>query len=220
MIDLDTTVARAVIDNSVCAAVFQRHRIDFCCRGERSISAACEERGLDPLTITAELNQAIEQRSGEPAAEPADLPTPQLIGHILSTHHAYLRQALPFVTGLAAKVGRVHGDRDERLVEVAAAVKQLADDLDPHLDAEEGVLFPALMANGDRAMIRRELDAMRSEHYAVGALLARLRELTDDFEPPPWACRSYQTLFSELVHLEGDILRHVHLENHVLAARF
>jgi regulator of cell morphogenesis and NO signaling len=38
--------------------------------------------------------------------------------------------------------------------------------------------------------------------------------------PPEWACTSYRTLLSELAALEGDVLRHVHLENHVLMPRF
>jgi regulator of cell morphogenesis and NO signaling len=220
MIDLDTTIARAVADHSVCAAVFQRHRIDFCCKGERTIAVACQDRGLDAITVVAELNQAIDQRAGHHDGEPASMSTPQLIGHILATHHAYLREALPLVLALSAKVGRVHGERDPRLVEVARTVKALADDLGSHLEVEESGLFPALLAHRDRAAIAAELATMVSEHVAVGALLGRLRAITDDYEPPAWACRSYQTLFAELAHLEGDILRHVHLENHVLAPRF
>ena len=54
----------------------------------------------------------------------------------------------------------------------------------------------------------------------VVTTLNTLAELTDDFQAPEWACGSYRTLFAELRHLHGDILRHVHLENHVLAPRF
>lgn len=219
MISLDTTVARAVSDHSACAAVFQRHRIDFCCKGERSISDACADRGVDPAALVAELEQAIEQRTGARTGEPATMSTPQLVGHIMATHHAYLREVLPFVTGLATKVGRVHGDRDERLVELAAVVRALAEDLEPHLDSEERTLFPAMLA-GDAARVAPELPAMHDEHLAVGALLGKMRELTDDFEPPAWACRSYRALLGELSALETDTLRHVHLENHVLAPRF
>ena len=37
---------------------------------------------------------------------------------------------------------------------------------------------------------------------------------------PEWGCSSYRVLMSELEALEGDVLRHVHLENHVLMPRF
>jgi regulator of cell morphogenesis and NO signaling len=42
MIDPQRTVASVVLDHSECAAVFQRHRIDYCCRGNLSVAAACE----------------------------------------------------------------------------------------------------------------------------------------------------------------------------------
>ena len=54
----------------------------------------------------------------------------------------------------------------------------------------------------------------------VGALLEQIRDVTEGFEMPGWACTSYRTLFSELEQMEGDIHRHVHLENHVLMPRF
>jgi len=68
--------------------------------------------------------------------------------------------------------------------------------------------------------VRRELGQMLEEHLAVGDLLAELRGLTDGFTTPEWGCNTYRVLMSELDALEADILRHVHLENHVLAPRF
>ena len=60
---------------------------------------------------------------------------------------------------------------------------------------------------------------MHEEHLAVGKVLGRLRTAADDFRLPDWACNSYRALFSELEQLEGDVLRHIHLENHVLRPR-
>ena len=54
----------------------------------------------------------------------------------------------------------------------------------------------------------------------MGTLLARMRVLSDGFTTPEWGCRSYRILMGELETLEGDVLRHVHLENHVLMPRF
>ncbi len=72
----------------------------------------------------------------------------------------------------------------------------------------------------DRALLARELDDMNEEHLAVGTLLETMRNATEDYLLPDWACNSYRTLFSELSQLEGDVLTHVHLENHVLRPRF
>jgi regulator of cell morphogenesis and NO signaling len=221
MIDSETLVARAVLDHSETAPVFQRHRIDYCCQGNRTIAAACQDRGVDAGALLAELQAAIAQRGGAPGLDAAALSTPALIAHIVDTHHGYLRQALPFVAALGAKVARVHGDRDGRLLALALEIRELIDALEPHLDTEETVLFPALAAaTPDRRVIERELASMHADHLEVGATLDRIRTVTDDFTMPDWACTSYRTLFAELAQLEGDVLRHVHLENHVLMPRF
>jgi regulator of cell morphogenesis and NO signaling len=221
MLDANTTVARAVLEHSECAAVFQRHRIDYCCKGGRSIAAACQDRGIDERIVLADLQRAIDGRSGDAPRDVARLSAPALIAYIVSTHHDYLRQALPFVRALAAKVARVHGEHQPRLRDVDAIVAELAAALEPHLEQEEAVTFPAMLRpESNRALIAVEVSAAREDHAAVGALLARLRAAADDFAPPDWACTSYRTLFAELEALEADVLQHVHLENNVLLPRF
>lgn len=221
MLDSKTTVANAVLEHSECAPVFQRHRIDYCCKGGRTIAEACRDRGLEPDALMAELRRAIEERRGAAAPDPTAMSTPELIGYIVSTHHVYLRKTLPFLQTISNKVRRVHGDRDPRLVDLDETVREIVEALDPHLDQEEEVLFPALIATArDPILIKRELETMHDDHLAVGKLLDRVRDLTGDFTLPDWACTSYRTLFAQLEQCEGDILRHVHLENHVLMPRF
>lgn len=221
MIDPSKTVAGVVLDHSECAAVFHRHRIDFCCRGNLSVREACTRAGLDEAAVMNELELAIAGRDAEAGGEPSRLPTGALVDHIVRKHHVYLRDALPFVQGLAAKVSRVHGERDPRLRELDGLVRQLASALLPHLDEEERTLFPLLTeGTSDAARVARELSAMHEDHLAVGALLERIRDVTEDYRVPEWACTSYRTLLSELADLERDVLVHVHLENHVLMPRF
>ncbi len=221
MLDRSQTVARIVLDHSECAPIFQKNRIDYCCRGGVSLTEACASQGLDPDALATELERAIGARSGGDEADPRALSTAGLVGHIVSKHHQYLREAMPFLAPLSAKVRRVHGEHDGRLLELDDVVKALFAALEPHLDEEEQTLFPELTKRApDRALVARELGAMQQEHLEVGALLGRMRAITADFTTPEWACNSYRTLFSELERLEGDVLRHVHLENHVLMPRF
>jgi regulator of cell morphogenesis and NO signaling len=220
-LDRTSTVATIVLDHPECAPVLQHRCIDYCCRGGVTVGEACAKLGIDAEALFAELEQAIAGRRSAPAFDPRSLSTAALVDEIVAHHHAYLRRALPFVQPLAEKVGRVHGDHDARLRELSAAVRELAAILEPHLDEEERALFPALLEEQpDPAVVARELRAMHEDHLAVGAILARIRGLAGDFAPPEWACTSYRTLLSELAALEGDVLRHVHLENHVLMPRF
>lgn len=221
MIDRQSIVANTVLDHSECAAVFQQHRIDFCCGGQQSIEAAASSKGVNVDALITELNRAVAERRGEAAADPRQEPTPQLIAHIIAKHHAYLRKALPFVQMLAAKVGRVHGDHNPKLRDLDVAVAELVGALMPHLDEEEQQLFPLLMGGGkDAERTRQLLDGMHQEHLAVARLLERIRAASEDFTLPEWACNSYRTLFSELKQVEGDVFAHVHLENNVLKPRF
>ncbi len=220
MPSLEQSVARIVLDHSATASVFQRHRIDYCCRGERSVREAAEDRGVDPTALLAELEDAIASRAGD-AVDPRSLSNAALVGHIVGRHHEYLRKALPFVGALSAKVSRVHGDHNPRLRELDTVVRTIREELEPHLDSEEQTLFSAILAGGkDRDALGRSFRSMHEEHLVVGELLAKMRDAAENFQLPDWACNSYRTLFAELEALEADVLRHVHLENHVLMPRF
>jgi len=221
MPDLDrmATVAQIVTLHPAAARVFQGHGIDYCCHGEVSLSQACREAGLDLEAVLAEL--ASELARGGTEEDPRSLSTAALVARIVDRHHGYLRRALPHIAPIMDKVARVHGPHDPDLMRIAEAVRALTASLLPHLGEEEEVLFPLLTARApDRGELARGLVRMRADHLEVGELLAQIRALTSGFRTPEWGCNTYRVLMSELDALEADILRHVHLENHVLAPRF
>jgi regulator of cell morphogenesis and NO signaling len=220
-LDRNATVADIVTQHAVTARVFQKHRIDFCCGGDVTVPEACQGRSVQPDQLFAELEALVTDRPAHEAHDPRAVPTPELIASIVERHHGYLRQALPYLAPLASKVARVHGEHNPKLAPLHAVFVELREALEPHLDEEERVLFPALTAPAtDPAVVQAELERMKAEHLAVGSLLARMRSLADDFTTPAWGCNSYRVLMAELEALEGDVLRHVHLENHVLMPRF
>ena len=47
MLDTSRTVASIVLDHSETGPVFQRNRIDFCCKGHFTLRDACADRGVD-----------------------------------------------------------------------------------------------------------------------------------------------------------------------------
>lgn len=216
-----TTVARIVTEHPAAAQVFQRHGIDYCCHGNVTLPEACRDSGLDPGAVLAEVEAALAATSARPDEDPRELSSAALIARIIDRHHGYLRRALPYLAPIVEKVARVHGPRDASLQELAEAFRALASSLGPHLDEEEEVLFPELLAARPGShIVKRELERMHEDHLAVGDLLARIRALTCGFTTPQWGCNTYRHLMAELDALEADILRHVHLENHVLAPRF
>jgi regulator of cell morphogenesis and NO signaling len=220
-LDHNATVARIVTEHPVAARIFQKHGIDYCCHGNVTVPEACLDGRLDPEPLFAELQAALAANDARPEENPRALTTAALIARIIDRHHGYLRQALPHIAPIMAKVAKVHGPRDANLQHLHDAFSELASSLGPHLDEEEEVLFPALMARQpDARLVQREVARMHEDHLAVGDLLARIRTLTGGFTTPEWGCNTYRVLMAELDALEADILRHVHLENHVLAPRF
>lgn len=223
-IDRASTVGAIVLSHPECARVFEGYRIDFCCGGRVSVPDAAKAKGLDPDAVFQALERAVEDRRGDrPRTDYRAMSTPGLVAHIIDRHHGYLREAMPPISRMMAKVARVHGDKDASLVALDAEVQSLLGTLGPHLDDEETALFPALLAASAPRGPRPSPDAfasMHEEHLAVGASLERVRSLARDFAPPDWACTTYRTLLAELAALEADIHQHVHLENNLLAARF
>jgi regulator of cell morphogenesis and NO signaling len=220
-LDRSSTVAQIVTEHAAAARVFQKHGIDYCCRGNVTVPAACRERRLDPEAVFAELEAVLPSGVEGSGQDVRGLSTAALIARIIDRHHAYLRRALPYIEPVAAKVASVHGGKDTRLVEIRDGFRELAASLLPHLEEEETVLFPALMLpRPDESVVRREVERMHEDHLAVGDMLALLRTLSDGYVTPDWGCGTYRVLMTELEALEADILRHVHLENHVLVPRF
>lgn len=217
MLDRLQTVADVVLDHSECAEVFQRHRIDFCCRGDLTLEQAAQGKQLDVDALVAELKGAIVSRKGLPVTDVRALSTPQLVAHILLHHHDSLCRALPMVRMLANKVGRVHGDHNPKLKELKLAVDELEEVLTPHLEDEVREVFPVLSG---QLPTKDAVEAMTKDHELISELLGRIRAESEDFTLPEWACTSYRTLFAELKQLEAQVAARLHLENHVLRPRF
>ena len=214
------TLATIVDANPAAARILERHQLDYCCGGRRTLDQACAERDLDPAVVRSELDTV------EPAG-PADWATmtpAALVDHIEATHHRYLHEELPRLAALVEKVVGVHGARHPELRDVQATYTRLRLDLEPHLMKEERVLFPMIRDLAAAATaptfhcrsVANPIRMMLLEHDQAGDLLEELRTLTSEFEPPPDACASFQALYRGLAEIEADTHLHVHKENNVL----
>lgn len=197
--------------------VFQRHGIDFCCGGGVTLADACSRRSLDEQGVLAEI-AAEEARATAPVRRWDQAPVVDLVGHLLAHHHAPLRDELARIEAMAERVVLVHGAKDDRLEELRDVVIALRADLVAHLPVEEQVLFPAIL-RGDANSAAGSLAGLRDEHVAVGALLARTRDLTDGYTVPIGACRTWTALWHGLAELERDLHEHIALENNILFPR-
>lgn len=67
--------------------------------------------------------------------------------------------------------------------------------------------------------IANPISVMEHEHDSAGNALIRIREITKDFDPPPYACSTYRAMLEGLKALEADLHVHIHLENNILFPR-
>ncbi len=221
-IDDRTTLGELVNTHPQLARELERLGLDYCCRGGRTLAEACDAAGFDADKTAAALTALIRR----PAAvqDWTTMTAAELVDHLVSTHHQHLWAELPRLTDLVAKVARVHGASHAELEELEAVFDDLRTDLEPHMLKEEGVLFPMIKELSVATTaptfhcgsLRNPISVMLIEHDRAGALLARLRELTQGYAPPVDACASYEACYRGLAELEADTHLHIHKENNLL----
>lgn len=195
-------------------AVFRRHGLDFCCGGDRSLADAANEAHLRVDGLIAELAE-LDPEAAQAAPEAPDA----LIDHILERYHETHRRELPELIRLAERVEIAHKAHPKVPAGIAAALRELAAELESHMQKEEIVLFP-LMRSGGAPMIGHPIARMRLEHDEHGERLRRLEELTGNLTLPEDACPTWTALYRGLGKLIDDLMEHVHLENNRLFPQF
>jgi len=214
-ITAETAVGAVATEHPLATRVFARHGIDFCCGGGRPLGEACAAQGAEIETVLAEIDREVNSAS-ESEVRWDDAPFADLIGHILQTFHAPLREELPRLEEMARKVNTVHGEKDpQRLAAVLDTIVALRAELEQHMMKEEQILFPMIL-QGQGAMAMGPVSVMEAEHEDAGRALRRLRDLTDGYQPPEGACNTWRALWAGFADLETQTHLHIHLENNIL----
>jgi regulator of cell morphogenesis and NO signaling len=210
---------------------FEQLGIDYCCGGTRTLGEACAEAKITVEQALARLQAGLAstQTKDERNWQAASLT--ELIGHITSTHHVFVRSECPRIQGLAAKVVSVHGVNHPELLTVQTIFSDLAEELSVHLMKEEQILFPYVTRMEEAAFagepappamfgtVVNPVRMMMQEHDGAGEALKNLRKVTTDYALPADACISYTTLYDALKGFEADLHQHIHLENNILFPR-
>jgi regulator of cell morphogenesis and NO signaling len=209
--------------------LFERLKIDYCCGGNQPLATACASAGVDVdnvMGMLAEVTQSTSEDEG--ALDFQDTSLPELITHILDTHHVFTKSEMIRLQSLADKVLAAHGGNHPELIHVDELFTRLCADLKPHMFKEEQVLFPYIMALAKAAdqkrtvpfapfgTVNNPIRMMMMEHDTAGEILRELRALTSDYKVPDGVCISYQTLYQALEDFEKDLHQHIHLENNIL----
>ena len=168
----------------------------------------------------------------EPEDDVTRWPVVRLIDHIVSTHHVYVREALPAIGRHLRNLCEAHGDRHPELARVASVFDAIAGELSFHLIKEERVLFPYIRELAEHVdpnrcaarlspfgSVENPIRMMEREHRAATDDLRVIRTLTHDYAVPADGSAAYAVAMGQLALFERDLYRHIDLENNVLFPR-
>ena len=218
---LNQSLSSIVTSNYQAAQVFEKYGLDFCCKGKRPLVSACEEKAIDTDNLLRELNEVLSENNNTLAFDQMRLS--DLIGHIVNTHHSYVKDSLPRISSYIFKVATKHGERFPYMKQVYVLFTQMKKELEFHMEKEEQLVFPRIeeMEEGkplpdQPQYLRAPIDVMEEEHEVAGTFMKMISELTSGYNPPAEACTTFRVALNELKGFEADLHQHVHLENNIL----
>lgn len=221
------TIGEYVAEDFRTAAVFKRNKIDFCCRGNRSLEEVCEKEGIDYELISKELEASVQSNTNN-SIDFNSWPLDLLADYVEKTHHRYVEEKSVILQQFLSKLVKVHGRNHPELFEIHQIFNSVAQGLAAHMKKEELILFPfirkmvkAQMSNeklpqAHFGSVENPIDMMEHEHTEEGDKLRRLAELANEYQPPADACNTYRVTFAMLDEFEQDLHKHIHLENNIL----
>lgn len=228
-LDMNETLGALLSQYPAFRAVFEAHRLDYCCGGKQTLKDAAEAAGLDLDRLGRELIEALEADTPVPARDWSRVNAEELCHYIVDRHHTFMRRQLPLVRSLFDDVRTAHGVTHGKLLDALRSVFDgLAMEIEMHLEKEEQILFPyieqierhllvgAPMPEVHCGSVQNPIRQMEYEHDNAGAALAKMRNLSSDWQPPADACEKFKALYDGLAQLENDLHEHIHLENNIL----
>ena len=208
------------------AAIFKRHKIDFCCNGGRTIEVACTAKKIDPAVIYKAIDELPKGNGGD--IDFSSWPLDLLADYVERIHHRYVEEKTPIIQAFLDKLCKVHGGRHPELFEIKELFDASAQDLGAHLKKEELILFPFIknmvkakqtgepLKQPQFGSVENPVSMMKHEHNVEGERFRKIAEITDDYTPPADACNTYRVAFAMLQEFEDDLHRHIHIENNIL----
>ena len=220
------TLAEIVTQNIRSAIVFEEYGLDFCCKGKRPLSEACEDKDIDLQKVLDDLNNLSGSNNGNQNHD--DWQLNFMVDYIMNNHHQYVRRMIPVISLHSDKVASVHGSNHPETLRIADLFLAVREELEMHMMKEERILFPYIKQlhegkeNNESVTpppfgsIQNPIRMMEAEHENAGDAMNKIRELSSNFSAPEDACNTFKALYSELKEFEEDLHKHIHLENNIL----
>lgn len=219
----EKTIGEWVVENYRTAEVFKKHKIDFCCNGNRSIREACKDNEAQYARIQEELFAVLSGPS-QSTIDYQSWPLDLLADYIEKKHHRYVAEKIPTLMQYLKKVASVHGERHPELFQIYELFSQSAAELSAHMKKEELILFPFIrkMMSTQKTSpsqfdsIQSPIQMMMQEHTNEGDRFREIARLSHNYTPPEDGCNTFRVTYALLNEFEEDLHLHIHLENNIL----
>jgi len=232
-VDVTRTVRELAVEIPNATRTFEELGIDYCCGGAKSLRDACAHArvSVDDAVHALEQGNSFFEARQTAVADFTSGSLMDLVDHIVTRHHGFVKQELPRIYQLLKKVTSVHGANHAELGKIQQTFDAMSAELISHMMKEERILFPYIVAL-ERAVaagqpaprpafgtVSNPVHMMELEHDSAGAALKEICALSGNYTAPADGCFSYKTVYSALKEFETDLHQHVHLENNILFRR-
>ncbi len=223
----EKTIGEFVADDYRTAQIFKKYNIDFCCKGNRSISEASAQKDIDAELIFKEI-EAIKNSTVSESSDYKAWPIDLLADYVEKRHHRYVEEKTPTIKAFLDKLCKVHGEKHPELFEITKIFNESAGDLAAHMKKEELILFPFIrkmvkakitsqeLSQPHFGTVENPIDMMMEEHTVEGERFVKIAELTNNYTTPADGCTTYNVTLAMLRDFEEDLHLHIHLENNIL----
>src|SRR5215471_13165896 len=190
-----TKVGEIAAANPRAKKVLEDAGVDYCCGGEKSVHEACMHTGISAEEILKRLEEN-SQQAGPEESNWTSASLSELTRHIVERHHGYVRETIPRVSALLAKVKAKHGPNHPELAKIEEELAGLSQEMYSHMQKEEQILFPYIerleCANEGKERferpffqtVRNPVHMMMQEHDSAGDALKAMRKLSAGYQVP------------------------------------
>lgn len=221
------TIGSFVAEDYRTAAVFQKYKIDFCCKGGKTIDEVCNNKHIEVNQLLSELENVVSQNVNQ-QIDFKNWPLDLLVDYIIKKHHRYIEQTAPTLMHYLDKLCKVHGGNHPELFKIRDEFNASANELLMHMKKEEMILFPYIVKmiltkkNSEQidqpgfGTVENPIKMMMQEHEIEGNRFEKIAELSNNYVAPADGCTTYKVAYSLLKEFEDDLHLHIHLENNIL----
>lgn len=211
--------------------ILESYEIDYYCDPEDTLEIACNRSGYPPAVILNEIQSALQAKHTEDV-DWTQTPLRDLIAHIVTTHHEYLKRELPRLTKELQDIYRSATDPARTaLIQLPGLLDALMSELESHMHKEEMILFPYIERYESAVeagrptphvpfgTVANPIAMMEHEHNTAIAALRSMRTSTGGYAVRHELNDDVRALYAALQELESDLHIHIHFENNILFPR-